>query len=431
MSNVKISQLPASELPLNGGEELPLVQDGVTKKATAQDIADLASANITPAEHGGIEFNVDNELQTIYNTSVSDTLYSAKIRYQDGTFLDSLPASDWKALTIVQVLDKILFPLQLPVYTKPTISFSTTTSPLLVEVGSSVSPINLKGEGTKNDAGVYDSFKFYKSVNGGSATLLPSGTVTPTSSTPVPPDLATLPNQFGQPELNNPNYTYTSNYADTAYSGTNASGFPIPSSTNKSTTVTYSLTAQYEAGNALYKSDGNLDTRTAALRQTNAPQLGDNAFDAANTITFTGYFPVYYGKSTKSVPPTAAEIANAINAGGVSDITVSKLANIVNPDNTLAIPYENENIFKYIWFAHYEYNTEKTKWVQLDASNNPTSNAGNIGSGLFALPVTQVVSSQQNNWVNKSFKIYISTYKTTTYLTGSSVTTVTYQMKNS
>lgn len=41
MPDIKISQLPAATTPLSGTEELPLVQGGVTSKATAQDIADL------------------------------------------------------------------------------------------------------------------------------------------------------------------------------------------------------------------------------------------------------------------------------------------------------------------------------------------------------------------------------------------------------
>ena len=44
MSDKKISQLPASSLPLTGTEELPLVQGGVTKKATVQDVANLAGS---------------------------------------------------------------------------------------------------------------------------------------------------------------------------------------------------------------------------------------------------------------------------------------------------------------------------------------------------------------------------------------------------
>jgi hypothetical protein len=38
----KISQLTSASLPLTGTEELPIVQGGITEKATAQNIADLA-----------------------------------------------------------------------------------------------------------------------------------------------------------------------------------------------------------------------------------------------------------------------------------------------------------------------------------------------------------------------------------------------------
>jgi hypothetical protein len=414
MSNIKISQLPVSS-ELNGGEELPLVQGGVTKKTTAQDIANLASANITTASNGGVEFNIDGDLQTIYNTTVDDNLSSAEIKYQDGTSLASMMASEWKQLTIVQVLDKILFPLQLPVYQIPTISFSTSTSPLIVEVGSNVSPINLQGSGIKKDAGVYDSFKFYKSVNSGSETLL--DTVTPGSTSAT-----ALLNQFGQPNSNNPQYNYTSNYADTAYNGTNASGFPIPTSTNPSTTVTYSLTGQYEDGNPLLKSNGVIDSRSAAVRQTDAPQLHSETYAPSNTITFTGYYPVYYGKSTSSTPPTPSEIAAAILAGGTSGITVYKLTGI-NPSGTISIPYVNENVAKCLWFAHYQYNTEKTKWYQ------SATNRGDIGVGLFASPITQAITSQQGNWTGKNFKVYITTYPTATYVSGAG-STLTYEMRN-
>jgi len=57
MPDIKISQLPVATTPLTGTEELPLVQGGVTSKATAQDIADLGGGggfavptlSVTPA----------------------------------------------------------------------------------------------------------------------------------------------------------------------------------------------------------------------------------------------------------------------------------------------------------------------------------------------------------------------------------------------
>lgn len=47
MADVKISNLPAATTPLAGTEEIPLVQSGVTKKATVDDILSAASAGVT------------------------------------------------------------------------------------------------------------------------------------------------------------------------------------------------------------------------------------------------------------------------------------------------------------------------------------------------------------------------------------------------
>lgn len=42
MSNIKISELDEADLPLDGTEDVVMVQDGVTVRASTQDIADLA-----------------------------------------------------------------------------------------------------------------------------------------------------------------------------------------------------------------------------------------------------------------------------------------------------------------------------------------------------------------------------------------------------
>lgn len=47
MADVKISQLPAATTPLAGTEEIPLVQSGVTKKATVDDIVGSISGVVT------------------------------------------------------------------------------------------------------------------------------------------------------------------------------------------------------------------------------------------------------------------------------------------------------------------------------------------------------------------------------------------------
>lgn len=47
MADVKISNLPAADTPLAGTEQVPLVQDGVTKKATVNEIVAAAATGVT------------------------------------------------------------------------------------------------------------------------------------------------------------------------------------------------------------------------------------------------------------------------------------------------------------------------------------------------------------------------------------------------
>lgn len=385
MSKVKISQLPAAT-SLSGSEPLPIVQGGVTVKTTVQDVADLGVGNLSFAPNGGVEFNVSDELTTIYNSSITSGTSQAI------GALSSQSASYWQDKTIVQVLDEILFPTQNPIYEIPTISFATSTTPLNVEVGSPIASISLTGSGTKKDAGPYNSFSFYKNVNGAGATqMLPDISPNSTSATNVPDQFPPLPNQ------NNPNYTYTGTKTDSDYS----TGFPLPTGANTSSTVVYSMTGNYSAGNPNYKSNGTLDTRTPAVRSVNAPQDADSAFAPGNTITFTGYYPVYYGTSTASTKPTGSDIATAISTG----IGATKLTPIGSSMGSITIPFGTNSTPKWMWFAVYDQNTTKTQWY------NSQLNQGAIGSSLFDLPITQAVSSQQGYWSSKNYKIYITSYK--------------------
>jgi hypothetical protein len=385
MSKVKISQLPAAT-SLSGTEPLPIVQGGVTVKTTVQDVADLGIGNLQFAANGGVDFNVSDELTTTYNSTITTGTSQAI------GVLPSQSASYWAGKTIVQVLDEILFPTQNPTYEIPTISFSTSTSPLIVEVGSPIASISLTGSGTKKDAGGYNSFSFFKNVDGGGATFM-SPVIYPgsTSATNVPDQFAGLPNQ------NNPNFTYTGTKTDSSYS----SGFPLPSSSNTSVSVIYTMTGNYAAGNPNYKSNGVLDSRTPAIRSGNAPQQADPSYAPANAITFTGYYPVYYGTSTAS-SLSVSDVASAILTG----VGASKLA-IGSSMGNITIPFGSSSTQKWMWFAVYRYNTAKTKWY------NSSLNNGSIGGSvnLFGSPTIQAVSSQQGYWATKDYNIYITNYK--------------------
>lgn len=118
MANIKISELNEATLPLDGTEDLPIVDAGVTKRCSTQDIADLAlrhtkvtlsSAQIlsmvtTPVTlvaaqgAGTVIFPVSYSLRVNYGTSA----YTAgAIRIGTGADFDQL-ASVSNVLSVTQ-----------------------------------------------------------------------------------------------------------------------------------------------------------------------------------------------------------------------------------------------------------------------------------------------------------------------------------------
>jgi hypothetical protein len=83
MPNVKISDLSAASTPLSGTEELPIVQSGTTVKATAQDVADLASsfavenAGATPKITSNVFSSrpISDSVGSIYISTDTDEIY--------------------------------------------------------------------------------------------------------------------------------------------------------------------------------------------------------------------------------------------------------------------------------------------------------------------------------------------------------------------
>lgn len=69
MANVKISQLPAATLPMSGAELVPVVQAGITEKATVADFT-TASAGYTPSGTGATARSVSAKLDEV--VSVAD-----------------------------------------------------------------------------------------------------------------------------------------------------------------------------------------------------------------------------------------------------------------------------------------------------------------------------------------------------------------------
>lgn len=326
------------------------------------------SSNVSVSANTGLGIE-DMSLFTTYNTLLDpDT--------QMGTTIGGLSAgttvSQVSGKTFVTVFDELLFPTLQPTYTIPTITLSNVSQTL--EVGSTYS-ITLTSTAKKNDAG---SFTFLEILRNGS-TLDSTNTPTQNSTTDIAP-------QYRYTDTNNPNYEFTFSYVES---------YVIPSGVTVSTT-NYKTVGSYQSGLPKSTNKGNLDTRTAQVRSTNAPQLGDSSFNSA-TKTITGIFPYYYGYS--DTEPTLEYVINQISGGTATKVLSSASGN-------LTINYNLST--KFLWFAHLASYGEKTQWY-VSADNKGLMSS----SSLFDEGVNGNVSSELGYWSNADFLIYLGNYATT------------------
>lgn len=330
-----------------------------------------SEANIAVVANTGLAVS-GNLLTTTYNTLISDTVNSIAV---GGAAVAN--AAVWKAKTIVQVLDTILFPDVLPTYTIPTISISGTSGTR--EIGLPVTQ-TLSISATKNDAAAFTQLVAKR-----------GGTTLTTNTTPTITLASNISAQFGYDNPNNQNFSYSISWVD-SWSVVNGS-------------TTWTAEGNYGAGLAKFNNKGVLDTRTPAVRSTNAPQAASSNF-ASSGLTITGIYPYFYGKS--ATLPNATYIASVIAAGGATKVLSAA-------SGTVSINYAASS--QYIWMAHLATYTEKTKWY-FNALNN-----GSIGPGNFILaPVTSNVNSPEGYWTGVSFKMYWSDVAT--------ITTETLEFRN-
>ena len=339
---------------------------------TEQEWLDSLGESLTAEPNAGLEIT-SSTITTVYNTLISDDVQSIAV---GGAVAQ--PASAWKSKNIVEVLDTILFPDVAPTYTIPTISISGTQSGIK-EIGLTVSQ-SLVLTTVKNDAGVFTALAITK-----------GGTSIASSSNPTGSSAPNIAEQFGYSNPNNPNYSYSLSASESV--------------TVINGSISWSGSGTYGAGLPKQNNKGVTDTRTAAVRSTSAPQSASSI--SASTITVTGIYPYFWGKS--STQPSASSIAAAILAG-----TANRVLSAAN--GTVTVTYGA--VGEYIWLAHVASYTTKTKWY------NTELNQGNIGAGNFILaPVTQAVNSPDAYWSNINFSIYISD--------GATVTDGAIQFRNS
>jgi hypothetical protein len=323
----------------------------------------------------GIENDV---LYTTYNTLLDPSLSMAETI---GGLDAGTTVADLSGDTFVSLFNDLLFPTVNPTYTIPTISIGGVSNSTR-EVGTTLS-LSITASATKNDAGDFTQLR-----------VLRDGSALVTDTTMTISSASDVPDQFGYSNPNNPNSGFTLNSSPYSESYT----VPSPAGSSTSTSTQYRVDGNYNAGQAKNDNKGNVDTRSPAVRSSNAPQSASNNY-LSTQYTYTGIYPYFWGVSTTQ--PTASDIVNEIT-GGTANKVLSSAA------NTITITFGASS--QYLWFAHFTNYTNKTVWY-VDALNS-----GSIGGGtnLFGTPTTNSVNSPDGYWSGINFEIYISNYQTST-----------------
>lgn len=328
--------------------------------------------------HSGVKYNnlTDKYLQTIYNTNLDTSLTTPN---DVGGIKHGTSVMELSGKTIVQILDDMLFETMLPTYTIPTIHLISSESGNR-EIGININVL-LSITGIKNDSGHFIKMDFLRN----------NSVIYSTSSLNVN-QVSDISPQFGYPDPNNPNYSYSVSYND------NITVSSILTSGHYSIT-TYNSIGDYNSGLVKKDNKGVNDSRPYQVRQTDAPQLNSNNYHS-NNINIIGYYPYFYGKTSNQ--STATEIVTIIESGS----NFNKIVN--NSDNTLIMNFNC--VGEWPWFAIFDQYDNKNHWYE-NALNN-----GNIGTSvtdLFSSGITKSINSFDGYWNGINFKIYISQKVTT------------------
>jgi len=363
---------------------------GLATVAFGGSYSDLTN-KITSATNGGVQFNTNanaTELQTIYNTATDDAITCSAIGGLTATL-----ASTLKTKTIVQLLDLILFPLQLPTYTVPTFSITNSVSGSYAEIGTSISP-TLTALYSENDGGAATRLSLVRNGTEITGSVVASPTIYAV--------LTAITDQFGFANPNTPNNQYRLVHANGAYtilSGSNANS--------------WTFRVNHAAGSAKKTSANVTDSRTAVAYaySVDAPIAASSTISGA-TSSISGIYPYFWGVGTSSAI-TAATIASKIASGTDAVTTVNKV--VSDPSGNIQITF-NATV-QYIWFAlpaqlYTGSGTiaNKAYWGE----NGNATNRGTLGtdSVFMAAPVSQSVTTTY--WSNITYNIYISKVAATT-----------------
>jgi len=327
----------------------------------------------------GIENDV---LYTTYNTLLDPTISMAETI---GGLDAGTTVADLSGDTFVSLFNDLLFPTVQPTYTIPTISIGGVSNST-VEVGSTLN-LSITASATKNTAGDFTQLRILRN---GSAIL--------TDTTLTESTASNLPDQYGYSDPNNPNSGFT--ISPTPYSETYT--IPEPTGGNTSTSTYYRVDGNYDAGLPKKDNKGNNDTRTPAVRSTNAPQAASNNFQSVQR-TYTGIYPFFWGIS--ETEPTLSSVISAIT-GGTEGTDYNK--ELVSASGTISVDYNIPSDEEYfLWVAHFGGYTSKTQWYVAADNKGELSNSGPLDSA-----VEGTIDSPDSYWNGVTFDIYLGNYAT-------------------
>ena len=363
----------------------------VLTKKSSEDY-DWSWQNIPTGSGGGsgstlqVEANAglrlqNNTLSTIYNTNLA-SIPNLAMPTAVGGIDAGTRVTDLNTKTIVEILNDLLFPTVLPTYVIPTNVISISLGSTLKEVGSTFSG-DVVQTADSNDAGAFTELRIYR-----------DGQLVDTDSNPT---LA--------------GGVYSNTFTESSYT------VPPPTNNDDASQIVYTAQGDYNAGTAKLDNKGDLDTRSFAVRQTDAPQAADTGFTSSSK-TIQGRYPYFYGTaSDRTTIDTPAEIAALIQNNFGTKV-------LANPNGTLTLNVGTS--ITHVWLAVPSDTPLKSEWYETATNFGDIASIGTTpttGGDLFVPFSPQSVNSPDDHWNNVYYTIYIqkpsSSGQGTTFTTGS------------
>ena len=331
---------------------------------------------------------VSTTLNTVYDTQLSPTQVSGAAV---GGVAAATPVSSLLGLNLVDIIDKILFPTQLPEFISPIAAFASSTPGFnsVVEFESAINSQVLSLSFTTQDSGGYSSGNLKRTTNNVD-TAIPLGTATTST-------LADLSPQYGFTNNNTPNIK-------TAFT-------PTTTTFNISGPTTWTAEFAYSAGGKLKNSAGVL---------TSSGKNGTSEITAGSLIktgTITPIYPYYYGtqntlnwKNLNNYANANASVVNILDAWNGSSAGVTKVLAAASTTNlTMAFNAPADTI-TFAWVAIPSVYALRLSWIDTTSPSNTATITGTTygnNARLFLAPLqNQSVSPNSSGWSGVNYDIY-------------------------